>query len=361
MENWYSGHPADSEAKTGPLVDFGSKYQLCFQFQQAPIDSPSLASHPHRFYPLLNPALRRNPRRKLCILVAECVMFSQICAHIDEGEHSMTMQISEIRRIARRCRQMICWMIVLSPALVLAQRNRPENNPNFRYNSPQVYINPNASAAQLWQQAEVLVNEGKYYQAMPVLLRSARMGNPHSQAMLGIIYQDGDSVQPNDRTAAYWFGLAAAQGHRAAEYELGAMYEEGEGGLPKNEKKAMELYEKSAAQGFDKAQLMMGVDYELGDGVPRSRPRAIQYLRASGGQGVFIAQVLANPHTPARFANARAFGDYLARIENAEFAASWRKATGAYGHSGGLGCVACKMLYGKWQESGGGDPVGPQS
>jgi TPR repeat protein len=145
----------------------------------------------------------------------------------------------------------------------------------------------------------MLINQNQYQDAVPVLLRAARIGHPRAQAMLGIIYQDGDSVQPNDRAAAYWFGLAVTQGHRAAEYALGAMYEEGEGGLPKDEKKAIELYIRSANQGFGKALLILGVDYELGDGLPRSRPKAIALLRQAGGEGVFMANVLANPHTPA--------------------------------------------------------------
>jgi len=98
------------------------------------------------------------------------------------------------------------------------------------------------------------------------------------------------------------------------------MYEEGEGGLPKDRVKANQLYLASANQGYDKAQLIIGMAYEVGDGVPRSRSRAIQMLRASG-LGVNIASVLASPQTPARFANFAELGGYirkLAEIENAK-------------------------------------------
>lgn len=251
-----------------------------------------------------------------------------------------------------------CWVLLLAPALAMAA---PQPGYNPQYNSPQVYVNPNASAEQLWQQASILINENQYRAAMPLLLRAAKMGHPRAQAMLGIIYQDGDGVQPNDRTAAYWFGLAAAQGHRAAEYELGAMYEAGEGGLPQNQQKANELYSKSANQGFDKAFTSLGLNYELGDGLPRNRPRAIAYLRRGGGIGVFIANVLSDPHTPARFANEAAFDAYLTRIMNAQAAASWRKAMAPYTHGGGVRCVLCAVKYGAWKASGGGgEPVGPR-
>jgi len=71
------------------------------------------------------------------------------------------------------------------------------------------------------------------------------------------------------------FGLAAAQGHRAAEYALGGIYEEGEGGLPRDKRKATELYLASAKQGFDKAELVVGVGYLVGDGLPNDRRQSI--------------------------------------------------------------------------------------
>ncbi|MEO8659030.1 MAG: tetratricopeptide repeat protein, partial [Bryobacteraceae bacterium] len=149
-----------------------------------------------------------------------------------------------------------------------------------------------------------------------------RLGHAKAQSTLGISYQDGNGVRRNDAAAAHWFGLAAAQGHRAAQYSLAGMYEEGDGGLRKDRAKARELYLKSANQGFDKAQMEVGMAYEVGDGVPRSRERAIQMLRASGlGKG--IANVLASKQTPARFADQQALGAYikkLADIENAKAA-----------------------------------------
>lgn len=55
-KDWDNGRPADSEAKTEPLVDLGSKYQLLFQWRQAAAYSASLADHPDRFYQLLSAA-----------------------------------------------------------------------------------------------------------------------------------------------------------------------------------------------------------------------------------------------------------------------------------------------------------------
>ncbi|HTV80706.1 MAG TPA: tetratricopeptide repeat protein [Steroidobacteraceae bacterium] len=259
----------------------------------------------------------------------------------------------------RLCLAVLTQLSVLLPWPAGAQGYDPRNNPNYRPPPPQVSVDPRASPEQLMQQGEALVDQHQYAAAMPLLLKAARAGNARAQAMLGIIYQDGDGLTEDDHAAAYWFGLAAAQGHRAAQYELGAMYEDGAGGLPKDERKAVELYMRSARQGFSQAQLVLGVDFELGDGVPRNRPQAIALLRQAGGDGAFMAQVLAQPRTPARFADAAALGNYLARIRNSQFAASWAKATAPYRH-GGREVTLGAILYGKWRASGGGgEPTGP--
>lgn len=177
-----------------------------------------------------------------------------------------------------------------------------------------------ADAERMFQRSLTLIERNQHREALPLLLQAGRLGHARAQATLGIAYQDGNGVRRDDAAAAHWYGLAAAQGHRAAQYGLAGMYEEGEGGLPKDRVKANQLYLASANQGYDKAQLIIGMAYEVGDGVPRSRSRAIRMLRASG-LGVNIANVLASPQTPARFANFNELGGYirkLAEIENAK-------------------------------------------
>jgi hypothetical protein len=195
-----------------------------------------------------------------------------------------------------------------------------------------------AAADQIWNRASALLDQNRYRDAMPLLFRCGNMGDRRCQATLGIRFQDGTGVKTNDRAAAYWFSAAAAQGHRASQYALGGMYELGQGGLPKDMKKATGLYIKSANQGFDLAQYALGIQYELGQEVPRSRAKAIQLLRQANVEySPWMAQVLADPKTPARFANENAFGNYLAGLRNAAFAAAWKKAQAASFGSGGGG------------------------
>ena len=191
-----------------------------------------------------------------------------------------------------------------------------------------------AEAERLWQRAVVILNRNAAREAMPVLYQCALLGDRRAEATLGIRYQDGNGVGADDRIAAYWFGLAAAQGHRASQYALAGMYLEGEGGLPKDLKKGTELLIKSANQGYDKAQLALGISYEFGEGVPRDRAKAIALIRMSQDADD-IAAVLANPRTPARFANEDEFANYLTSLRNAEIAASWARARASWGGGSG--------------------------
>jgi Cu/Ag efflux protein CusF len=180
-----------------------------------------------------------------------------------------------------------------------------------------------AQADEIWNRVSALPDNDP--REMPLLYQCALMGDRRCEATLGIRYQDGGVVKADDHAAAYWFGLAAAQNHRAAQYALGGMYLEGEGGLPKDLAKGTDLLIKSANQGYSKAQLAVGIAYEFGEGVPRDRAKAIALIRQSGEWNE-LADILADPRTPKSFANEDAFGAYLASIRNAQFAAAWAQA-----------------------------------
>jgi TPR repeat protein len=199
------------------------------------------------------------------------------------------------------------------------------------------------TANQLWEQASARVDRGDYRGALPLLLQGARMGDARAQSTLGIIYQDGKGLRSDDRAAAYWFGLAAAQRHRAAEYALSGMYEEGEGGLAKDRGKALQLLQDSAQQNFDKAQLALGIDYEIGDGVTRSREKAVSLLRQAGAQGydqlgTHLSIILSDPKTPAHFNSLNDLAKYLQKLRSDAVAANMGRQT--HGRAGQLSGMA---------------------
>ena len=55
-------------------------------------------------------------------------------------------------------------------------------------------------------------------------------------------------VAKDDRQAVYWYRKAADQGNANAQYNLGVMYENGEG-VAKDDKQAVYWYRKAADQG----------------------------------------------------------------------------------------------------------------
>ena len=63
---------------------------------------------------------------------------------------------------------------------------------------------------------------------------------------------------------------AADQGHASAQNNLGIMYQEGRGGLPRSDVWAMEWYLKAADQKHAAAQSNLSHMYAEGRGVPRS-------------------------------------------------------------------------------------------
>ena len=59
--------------------------------------------------------------------------------------------------------------------------------------------------------------------------RLAEQGYARAQYDLGVMYDEGDGVPENDVEAVRWFRLAAEQGNALAQYNLGLMYANGRG------------------------------------------------------------------------------------------------------------------------------------
>ena len=78
----------------------------------------------------------------------------------------------------------------------------------------------------------------------------------------------------------------ANAGNAQAENDLGADYNEGQGGLPRDPAKAAYWYEKSAEQGYARAEFNLGVDYNQGeDGLPQDPVKAVSWFRKAAAQG----------------------------------------------------------------------------
>ncbi|RAP25871.1 hypothetical protein DID78_07115 [Candidatus Marinamargulisbacteria bacterium SCGC AG-343-D04] len=119
--------------------------------------------------------------------------------------------------------------------------------------------------------------------------------------------------------------LAAEQGHARAKYNLGVMYDKGEG-VAKDLNEALRLYRLAAEQGLAKAQNHMGWMYENGEGVEKDLKEAVRLYRLAADQGFAKAQ--------KNLANMYREGKGVEKNEN--IAAKWYTLAAQQGHQEAL-------------------------
>ena len=129
-------------------------------------------------------------------------------------------------------------------------------------------------AAGPWEDASSAANRGDYANALRLFRPLAEQGDAHAQFNLGVMYQDGQGVPQNHAEAVKWYRLAAEQGIDRAQYNLGVMYANGRG-VPQNYAEAVKWYRLAADQGHASAQ------NNLGAHVQGRRRRATELRRGS--------------------------------------------------------------------------------
>ena len=126
-----------------------------------------------------------------------------------------------------------------------------------------------------------------FKKAAPLLQADAAQGNAKAQWRLGWMYENGKGgLAKDDATAVSWYRKAAEQGDSRGQAYLGAMYEQGKGGLAKDEATAVSWYRKSAEQGGSRGQALLGLAYEYGKGgLAKDEATAVSWYRKSAEQG----------------------------------------------------------------------------
>jgi hypothetical protein len=76
-----------------------------------------------------------------------------------------------------------------------------------------------------------------FTQAAVWFLKAAAQGNADAQFNLGLLYQNGQGVPKDPSLAIHWYLAAAARGNASAQINLGVLYAKGEG-LPQHEAEA---------------------------------------------------------------------------------------------------------------------------
>ena len=102
---------------------------------------------------------------------------------------------------------------------------------------------------------------------------------------LGIAYSLGQlGLTKDEKRAAQLYELSAAQGHAAAQHNIGTSYYHGRG-VKMDKKKALLFFKQAAGQGYASAQCNCGLMYYHGEGVDRDVEEGLRFLEQGAAQG----------------------------------------------------------------------------
>jgi TPR repeat protein len=122
--------------------------------------------------------------------------------------------------------------------------------------------------------------------AVDYLRRSADLGYPQAQVVVGYLYDTGSVVTQDSGQAADWYKKAAKQDDRLADWLLGRLYYTGSG-VPGDLNVAETWLQRAANQGDPFGQQLLGsIRLERND-----YPKAAEWFRKAAMQGMPQAQV----------------------------------------------------------------------
>jgi TPR repeat protein len=145
------------------------------------------------------------------------------------------------------------------------------------------------------------------------LKAKAESGDRMAQADLADEYWLGDrAVEKDYKEAAKWYRKSAEQGCGHAEAMLGLLYSDGDG-VKQDHEKAERWYRKAANKGEDLAQFGLGTMYLLGEGVRKDKVTAYAWFKIAAlngsSQGNEVMSKMNEEYgrmTPAEFVKANA-------------------------------------------------------
>lgn len=127
-------------------------------------------------------------------------------------------------------------------------------------------------------------SKAAYYYKM-----AAENGHDDAQCMLATLYHNGLGVQQNDTEALKWYTKSAQQGNDEGQYCLGMAYYKGEGTAP-NHSLSVQWWLKAAKQGHPNAQNNLAQCYLNGDGVSYNVQEGLKWIREAANNGNKDAQ-----------------------------------------------------------------------
>ena len=109
------------------------------------------------------------------------------------------------------------------------------------------------SPEELESKGERFLKEKNYTEAIKCFREAAEQGLAISQYNLGVLYQYGEGVEKDETRAVDWYRKAAEQGHAKAQYNLAICYGKALG-VPENYAEFKKWLRRAAEQGHELAQ-----------------------------------------------------------------------------------------------------------
>jgi uncharacterized protein len=152
-----------------------------------------------------------------------------------------------------------------------------------------VFISSSFAFADDFQDGMAAAQRGESKEAVRLFRLSAAQGNPTAQYNMGYMYEKGQGVPQNYKEAIKWFRIAAEQGLAQAKFKLGWMHANG-WGVAQDYKEAVKWYGLSAKQGLPEAQYNLALMYANGQGVSQDYKAVFKWFRFAAEQGDSISQ-----------------------------------------------------------------------
>ena len=133
------------------------------------------------------------------------------------------------------------------------------------------------TTAELYQQGIHAFERAQFQKAIRIWRPIADNGHREAQFNLGAMYDNGKGTKKNPTEASKWYRWAADQGHVIAQYSLGNLYLAGRR-VHQDTEQAIKWYRKAGEQGHTDAQFNLGEIYKDGTRVKRDYIKAFQWL-----------------------------------------------------------------------------------
>lgn len=133
------------------------------------------------------------------------------------------------------------------------------------------------AATEAYAAAQAAYDAGDYTTAVEHWRRAADMGHAAAEFRLGAMYEEGKGVEQDHGEALEWYRRAAEHGSERAQFNLAHMYANGKG-VARDEAEAAKWYRRSAERGNAHAQHALGLIHYRGKAVERDLVRAWAWL-----------------------------------------------------------------------------------